>query len=316
MRWQPLAAVAIAAVAAAGCEDPQPLNDAAYTDLNLSPEQNRVRAEENPELAARVPEEIAEDGELTVAHNVQPGPPFAMVATDNSTPIGVEVDQAQLVADKLGLELDLQAMSWDSWPLKLETGDIEVAHFNIGINRERLERFDFSTCRGAYMAFSTATDGPHDLIETIDDVSGLRISVSAGTNQERILLDWNEQLEAEGKEPAELAYYANGEDMVLAAAAGRVDALFGPHPTATYRESMRDDLKIVGVVNAGWPDETLVASTTKRGDGLAPLITQAYNELIDEGLYQEALARWNLEEEALPESETHSLEPYTDVEYD
>ena len=57
-------------------------------------------------------------------------------------------------------------------------------------------------------------------------------------------------------------------------------------------------------------------ATTKRGDGLAPLITQAYNELIDEGLYQEALARWNLEEEALPESETHSLEPYTDVEYD
>ncbi|MGX0119594.1 transporter substrate-binding domain-containing protein [Corynebacterium otitidis] len=312
---RPALAAALAGALAAGCADPQPIEDAAYTDLDLSPDRGLIRAEESPELAAAVPDSIKEDGKLTVAYPSQPGPPFALLATDNETPIGVEIDQAQLLADKLGLELDLQPINWSAWPLKLATGDVEVVHFNIGVTRERLERFDFATSRGALMAFSARPEF-EGTIESYEDISGLRIAVGAGTTQERILLDWNELLEAEGKEPAELAHYANGQDMVLAGAAGRVDAIMDPSPSASYRESMRDDLVIVGRVNEGWPDETLIASTTKRGDGLAPVLAAAFNELIDEGLYLESLKKWDLSEEAIPESETHSLESYTDVEYD
>ena len=312
---RPLVALAVAGALLAGCADPQPTDDAAYTDLDLSPDQELVRAEENPELAAAVPESIAEDGRLTVAYPSQPSPPFFLFATDNATPIGVEVEQSRLLADKLGLELDLQPIDWTAWPLKLQSGDVEVVHFNIGVTRERLEIFDFATCRAALMAFFSRND-VEGTIESYEDISGLRIAVGAGMTQERILLEWNELLEAEGKEPAELAHYTNGQDMVLAVAAGRVDAAADDSPAAAYRASLRDDLTVVGRVNEGWPDETVIGSTTKRGDGLAPVLTAAYNELIDEGLYLEALDKWGLAAEAIPTSETHSLEDYSDVDYD
>ena len=45
---------------------------------------------------------------------------------------------------------------------------------------------------------------------------GLTIAVGSGTNQERILLDWNKQLEAKGKKPATLEYYQNAADSLLA----------------------------------------------------------------------------------------------------
>ena len=71
-----------------------------------------------------------------------------------------------------------------------------------------------------------------------------------------------------------------------------------------YRENTRDDLKVVGKVNAGWPSETLVAATTLKGNGLAPAITDALNSAIKDGSYGKVLERWGLSEEALPESKT------------
>lgn len=291
------------------CADPVDLDAVENTGLNLSPDQNPVRSEVNPEIAAMVPDAISADGALTVGTLVHGAPPLVLLATDNSTPIGAEVDIARLVADKLGLELDLQLTSWDNWPLKVESNEYESMHGNIGVSEERMQKFDFSTYRAAYLGFVQSTDS--DLwIEEADDISGLRVSVAAGTNQERVLLAWNEQLEAEGKEPADLYYYTNENDMALAVMSGRVDVMFNHFPGAAYLTNVNEGVKLAGRVSAGWPDETLVGAAMARGSGLAPAYTAALNELIEEGTYQEALDRWGLGDEALPESETFSLENY------
>ena len=77
-----------------------------------------------------------------------------------------------------------------------------------------------------------------------------------------------------------------------------------------YRENTRDDLKVVGKVNAGWPSETLVAATSLRGNGLAPVISEALNSAIKDGSYGKILERWGLSEEALPESKTITEENF------
>jgi polar amino acid transport system substrate-binding protein len=81
-----------------------------------------------------------------------------------------------------------------------------------------------------------------------------------------------------------------------------------------YRENTRDDLKVVGKVNAGWPSETLVAATTLRGNGLAPVLTDALNSAIKDGSYARVLERWGLSEEALPESKTVTQESFAAVQ--
>lgn len=307
---------AVTAISLTACQDPIDVDSANAEAFDLSAAQeDRPRAEVNPELAAQVPEEIGADGTLTLGTLVTPTPPLIFFAVDdNSTPIGAEVDLAQLVADKLGLELDVQLTSWDNWPLKLDAGDYDIVHANIGITEERLEKYDFSTNRGAVMAFQKDASTPLE-VDSAEDLAGLTVAVTAGTNQEKILLEFSDQLVEQGLEPIEPAYYVNENDSLMAMLSGHIDLMFGPNPSASWREAQMEDIETAWEVNAGWPDETLVATTMRRGTGLAPLITQAYDEVGAEGLYDEVIDRWELQGEALETSETHSLEEYSDVEY-
>ena len=268
---------------------------------NTAPEQDRIRAEEDPDLAVSVPEQISDDGKLTVATTAG-SIPLTFHADDDRTVIGSEIDLAQLVADKLGLELDIQVTSWENWPLKTRSGDYEVVFSNVGVNDERLELFDFASYRAAYMGFEAQADSEL-AVEDAEDISGKTVSVGSGTNQEKILLAWNQQLEQDGKEPASLQYYANDADTILALSSGRLDLAIGPYPTAVYRENTREDLKVVGKINAGWPSETLVAATTLKDNGLAPVLTDAINATIEDGSYAQVLQRWGMQEEAVPASE-------------
>ncbi|MEC5201177.1 polar amino acid transport system substrate-binding protein [Arthrobacter sp. PL16] len=307
-----LSAVAAVLLAVAGCADPEAAGAPGGTSAsaepaangvvyNLAPEQNRIRTEKDAVLAAQVPADIAEDGKLTVA--VSPfATPLSVYATDDKTVIGNETDIAQLVADKLGLELDLQATSWENWPLKTQSGDFEAVFSNVGINADRVQLFDFAPYRAAFMAFEARRDS--DLVvDGSADISGKKVAVGSGTNQEKILLAWNEELEDAGESPAELQYYGNDADTILALSSGRLDLNLSPYPSASYRENTRDDLKIVGRVNAGWPSETLVAATTLRGNGLVEPIAGAIDSVIEDGSYAKVLERWGLTDEAIPGSD-------------
>ena len=300
------------AAAAGGAASGNPATTAARNGVvyNTSPDQQRIRAEKDAALAAKVPDLIGRDGKLTVATTAG-SIPLSFHATDDKTPIGSELDIAQLVADKLGLELDVQVTSWENWPLKTQSGDFEAVFSNVGINAARVKLFDFASYRAAYMGFEAKNSSTYD-IKGADDISGLKISVGSGTNQEKILLAWNKELEAKGKAPAALQYYSSDADTILALSSGRTDLNIAPYPSTAYRENTRDDLKIVGKVNAGWPSETLVAATSLKGNGLAPVITEALNSTIKDGSYGKVLERWGLSEEALPESQTVTEANFSD----
>jgi polar amino acid transport system substrate-binding protein len=149
------------------------------------------------------------------------------------------------------------------------------------------------------MAFTAVADS--DLsIEGPEDIAGRTIAVGSGTNQERILLDWNAQDEAAGLEPATLDYYANAADALLAVQSGRVDAYLGPNPNAVHQEST-GQVSVVGTVNAGWPNTTYVAATTLKGNGLVDAVEAGLQHVFDDGSYTDTLARWGLSDEAVDE---------------
>lgn len=273
--------------------------------VDTSPEQSdRVRTDEDPDAAALVPDDVAEDGVLRVGVNGAGDPPLGFLADDNSTVVGSEVDVAQLVADGLGLELEVVNTTWEAWPLGVQSGDLEAVLSNVGVNAERLQLFDFATYRQGIMAFTAAPDSGLS-IDGAEGISGLRVGVGSGTNQERILLDWNAQLEAEGEEPATLEYYVSAADALLAIQSGRLDTYIGPNPNAVYQESV-GDVEVVGTVNAGWPNTTYVAATTLKGNGLAEAVQASLQHAFDDGTYAETLARWGLSDEAV---DTPELNP-------
>ena len=99
---------------------------------------------------------------------------------------------------------------------------------------------------------------------TAADVAGKRIIVGSGTNQEAILLRWDEENKAKGLKAVEFQYYDDDSASNLALQSGRADLTFGPNATAAQA-------------------------------GL--------NHLIEDGTYAKILDRWGLSSEAVAKSE-------------
>lgn len=66
-------------------------------------------------------------------------PPLTVFADDNKTLIGSEADIARLVADSLGLELNVVPTSWEDWPLGVTSGKYDAAISNITVTKARKE---------------------------------------------------------------------------------------------------------------------------------------------------------------------------------
>jgi polar amino acid transport system substrate-binding protein len=275
--------------------------------FDLGPKQKgRVRAEPDPASIARIPKDypFAQAGVLTVG--ISPGgPPLATYATDARTVVGADPDFAQLLADSLGLRLDLVPVAWADWPLGLTSSKYDAVISNVGVTEQRKEKFDFTTYRQGLHGFFVRADSPITRIAEPKDAAGLTISVGGGTNQERILVEWNKRNVAAGLKPLDLQLFEDDAARLVALRSGRADVIVQPHAQLVFVAARDRDIRRVGTLSAGWPLKSDVAVATRRGSGLVDALTLATNDLIANGKYGEALARWGLAEEALPRAETN-----------
>lgn len=273
--------------------------------VDLSPEQpGRPRSQPVPEALKLLPKDFrfAKDGVLTVGTTTG-RLPFGAYATDNKTPVGNAPDIAQLVADSLGRRLELVSVAWADWPLGLQSGKFDVVISNVTVTEERKEKFDFSTYRDDKLGFYVKSDSKLQIREP-KDVAGLKVIVGASTNQEQILLRWNQQNIAAGLKPVEVQYHDDDVLLYLALASGRADAYLAPNGIAAYHA--RDGkTKLVGSFSGGWPQTDEIAVASRKGSGIADAITAALNAQIKNGNYAKALSRWNLESEAIAQSRTN-----------
>jgi polar amino acid transport system substrate-binding protein len=312
-RRAPLVAVlaAVSALALGACSSSGESESAAAADggstaltVDTSPDQNRVHTEPNDAAIALLPPGLVDDGVLTVAVGAFTAP-LSFLADDNQTVIGNEPDIAQLVADALGLELNLVTTDWSNWPLATQSGSVDVTIANVTVTEERKQLFDFSSYRVDNLGF-LAQAGSDLTIDKPADVAGLTIAVGSGTNQEKILLAWDAQNRAAGLAPVDVQYFQNDGDTTLALQSGRLDLTFGPNATAAYKAATApDDFQVVGTVNGGWPETAQIAVATAKGNGLAPAVTAALNAAIDDGSYPKVLERWGLTSESIEHSETN-----------
>lgn len=242
-------------------------------------------------------------GKLTVALGGAGSPPTSFFAEDDAqTIIGSDADFASLLAEGLGLEYTPENVAWADWPLGIESGKYDLALTNVGVTEERKELFDFATYRDAVMGFSVAAGSEITKISEPKDVSGLRVIVGSGTNQEKFLLDWFAQNEAAGIEPGEPVYFEDSAAGSLALASGRADVSIDPHALAKFRETTLGETRVVGSFNSAYPVNGQVGAVTAKGNGLVEPVGLVIQSLIDSGTYDEVLERWGQGEEAVTES--------------
>lgn len=284
-----------------------PLPALALDGIDLSPEQpGRIRGEKIQSAIDLLPKDYkwVSPGKLTVA-SVPNRLPFSVYATDTRTPVGGEPDLAQIVADSLGLELELIPVAWADWPLGLASGKYDAVIHNITVTEARKEKFDFSTYRNDLLGFYVAKNSPLTAITERQQIAGLKASVHSGTNQEEILLRWIEENKAEGLAPTEVLYFDDDVVQDLALESGRIDFYLGPNATSAFKAAKDGNIRLVGTLSGGFPLTAEIAVATKKGAGLADAVTAALNGQIANGTYGRVLGKWGLDAEAITESRTN-----------
>ena len=296
----------VAALTVSSCSEPTS-GDTLKADngvtFDLTAQQSgRVSTEKVDDIAALVPQAIRDRGTLRVSGSVDSVPPLDFYATDNSTPIGSELDIAHLIADVLGLKVERSNYDWAQNFVKIDSGETDLFLSNVTVTEERKEKYDFATYRLDNLALEVPKNSDWQYKER-KDIAGKRIGVDSGTNQEQLLVDWNAQNVAAGLKPAEIAYFENAGDYYLALASGRLDGYLGPNPTAVYHSSSTKETKIIATFSgAGDKLQGEIAALTKKDNGLIQAVQKAINHTIENGTYQKALDHWGLGGEAVKTS--------------
>lgn len=275
------------------------------TGISVEANTTPIHAPVNPEAVAQLPKNLrlAVPGKFTVAVAALNSPPLALFSDDNKTLLGSEADIARLVADSLGLELNIVPTSWEDWPLGVSSGKYDAAITNVTVTKERKEKFDFATYRQDTLGFYVKSTSKITSLKTAEDIAGLRIIVGSGTNQEAVLLAWDAENQKKGLKPFTPIYVKDDAAQTLAIQSGRADAFFGPNVMGAWKAALTGQTKLVGIVDGGWPKAAHIAVTLKKGNGLVTPVHTALNGVIKGGEYDKVLNRWGEGVERLEQSE-------------
>lgn len=127
---------------------------------------------------------IQKKGTLIVCTDASYAPYSFIDTTSGSTdPIGIDVELAQMIADKLGVELVLQPTLFKDSVASVTTGTVDMAINGMTVTDERKESLDFSEpyieCEdGIIIKKDTA-----DQYKTLEDFKGAKLSANTGSPQ-------------------------------------------------------------------------------------------------------------------------------------
>ncbi len=123
---------------------------------------------------AAVAEEL--DGVLVMATE-STFPPYEYVEGDEV--VGIDVDISQVIADELGVELQIEAMDFGSIIVAVQSGKVDIGIAGMTVTEERLENVNFSDSYATgVQVIIVPEDSP---IETVDDLDGVMIGVQEST---------------------------------------------------------------------------------------------------------------------------------------
>ena len=118
-----------------------------------------------------------EAGKLTMATNAT-FPPYEMT-TDAGEFEGIDIEAAQAIADKLGLELQIDDMDFDAALLSVQQGKADIVMAGVTVTDERKAVMDFSDSYATGIQSIIVPEGSD--IASPDDLAGKKIGTQRGT---------------------------------------------------------------------------------------------------------------------------------------
>ena len=210
-------------------------------------------------------------GKLTMSTNAA-FPPYEMTADDGSFE-GIDIEVAGAIADKLGLELQVDDMDFDAALLAAQTGKSDMIMAGVTVTEDRLTVMDFSD---TYASGIQVVIVPEDSdITSIDDMTGKMIGVQRGTTGDSYCSDdFGED---------NVIKYDNGLTAVQALMNGQVDAVVIDNAPAQEFVEANPGLKIL---DTEYANEEYAIGVAKGNTQLLDAINGALAELTEDGTIQ------------------------------
>jgi len=217
-----------------------------------------------------------EAGKLTMATNAT-FPPYEMT-TDAGTIEGIDVDTAKAIAEKLGLELQVDDMEFDAALLSVQQGKADIVMAGVTVTDERKAVMDFSD---SYATGIQSIIVPNDSdIASPDDLSGKKIGTQRGTTGYIYCSD-------DFGEDSVVAY-DSGLTAVQALNNGQVDAVVIDNAPAKEYVAANPGLK---VLDTSYAEEDYAIGMAK-GSPLEDAINNALKELKEDGTLQSIVDKY------------------------
>ena len=213
---------------------------------------------------------------LTMATNAE-FPPYEYYQGDKV--VGIDAEVAALIADKLGMELQIVDIAFDSIIPGVQSGKYDMGMAGLTVTEDRLEKVYFSTSYATgVQSVIVKADGA---IQSLDDITGKKIGVQTTTTGDIYATDdYGEEF---------VTRYDNGAAAVQALIAGKVDCVIIDNEPAKSYVAANEGLKIL---DTSYTVEDYAICFAKNNTELKDKVDAALKDLIADGSVQAVVNKY------------------------
>ncbi len=211
---------------------------------------------------------------------------------ENGNITGFDIDLAKEVCKRMGVELKLQPIDWDSKILDLNSKDIDVIWNGLTITEERKAKIDFSK---PYIAnrqiIITQASSP---IDKISDLKGKIVGIQLGSSAEDAVRADEKVLESF----KELAKYQDNIQALMDLATGRIDAVVVDEILGRYYIAKKPG--VYKVATEAFAKEEYGIGFRKGDTALVKKVDSIMDEMVKDGTAPQISVKWFGEDILLP----------------
>ncbi|RKW44379.1 MAG: basic amino acid ABC transporter substrate-binding protein [Lachnospiraceae bacterium] len=231
------------------------------------------KAESKSDGTAQI--KTVEAGKLTLATNAE-FPPYEY--HDGDKIVGIDMDIADAIAKKLGLEVQIEDIAFDSVILEVTSGKADIGLAGISATDERKQSVDFSDTYTTSKQLIIVKDD--SAIKGSKDLEGKTVGVQTGTTGDILASDIKD---------VKPERYDKGMDAVQALSQGKVDAVIIDSEVAKKFVEETSGLK---VLDEAFADENYAIAIKKGNKELLDSVNKALSELKSDGTIDSIIAKY------------------------
>ncbi|MBE6923921.1 MAG: amino acid ABC transporter substrate-binding protein [Ruminococcaceae bacterium] len=225
--------------------------------------------------------QYVEKGKLIMSTNAA-FPPYEMT-TDDGGFAGIDVEIAQAIADKLGLELVIDDMDFDAALMAVQQGKSDMVMAGVSVTDKRKKVMEFSDSYATGIQVVIVKEGSD---VTMDNLGDKMIGTQRGTTGYLYASDTPEN---GGYGEDHVIAYDNGASAVMALQNGQVDCVIIDKAPAQEYVKANPGLTLL---EGSWVEEEYAIGFDKGNTGLRDKVNQALKELTEDGTIQRIIDKY------------------------